>query len=72
MGVEVTRLALRILNIAVSSQSSKAVFCFVSCRGKDGRYVMEQNFGLSILGNQESGWLYRQSKELQVNTSQWH
>ena len=27
---------------------------------------MEQNFGPSILGKQESGWLYRQTKELQA------
>ena len=64
-GVEVTRLTFRILNIIVSSQSSNAVFCFASYRGKDSRYAMEQNFGPAILGNQESGWLYRQTKELQ-------
>ena len=27
---------------------------------------MEQNFGPSILGKKESGWLYRQTKKLQV------
>ena len=48
-GVEVTRLTFRILNTTVSSQSSKAVFCFASYRGKDGRYAMEQNFGPSQL-----------------------
>ena len=63
-GVEVTRLAFRILNTTVSSQSSKAVFCFASSLGKDGGYAMEQNFGPSILGKQESGCLYRQTKEL--------
>ena len=66
-GVEVTRLAFRILNTTVSSQSSKAVFCFASYRGKNGRYAMEQNFGPSILGKQESGWLYRQTKKLQAS-----
>ena len=65
-GVKVTRLAFRIFNTTVSGQLSKAVFCFASSCGNDSRYAMEQNCGPSILSNQESGWLYRQTEELQA------
>ena len=63
-GVEVTRLTIRLLCDAVSAQSSNAVLCVACYRGKDARFPLEQNFGPTILGHQESGWLYQQTKEL--------
>ena len=37
---------------------------FVSAyRGKDARYSMELNLGPTIVGDQESGWLYNQVRK---------
>ena len=63
-GVEVTRLTIRLLCDTVSAQSSEAVFCVGCYRGKDARFPLEQNFGPTIVGRQETGWLYQQTKEL--------
>ena len=63
-GVEITRLTIRLLCDAVSAQSSEAVFCVGCYRGKDARFPLEQNFGPTIVGRQDTGWLYRQTKEL--------
>ena len=38
-------------------------FC-LAFRGKDSRFVLEQNLGPYIAGKQETGWLYMQTKEL--------
>ena len=44
----------------------KRSFCFdlLSIPGKDSRFVLEQNLGPEIAGKQETGWLYKQTKEL--------
>ena len=63
-GVEITRITIRLLCGAISAQSSEAVFCVACYRGKDARFPMEQNFGPTIVGRQETGWLYKQTKEL--------
>ena len=63
-GVEVTRLTIRLFCDAVSAQSSEAVFCVGCYRGKDARFPLEQNFGPTIVGRQETGWLYQQTEKL--------
>ena len=62
-GKEVTRLTFRLLNNenGPSAQSSDAVFCFCSYRGKDARFHLEMNIGPTVVGNQESGWLFKQA-----------
>ena len=62
-GKEVTRLTFRLLRNGTgpSAQSSDSVFCFATYRGKDARYDLELNLGPTIIGNQESGWLYAQA-----------
>ena len=63
-GLETTRFAFRVLSEKISCQSSTAVFCFASYRGKDSRFAMEQNLGPTIAGDQSSGWLYQKTLEL--------
>lgn len=63
-GIDVTRMTFRLLCDKISAQSSEAVFCFAAYRGKDGRFPLEQNIGPSVVGEQESGWLYQQTCEL--------
>lgn len=66
-GSEQTRLCFRILRDTpnnVTSQSATTAFCFGAFRGKDSRFVLEQNIGPTIVGDQTSGWLYSQTKQL--------
>ena len=62
-GKEVTRLTFRLLRDGAgpSAQSSDAVFCFATYRGKDARYALELNIGPTKVGSQESGWLFMQA-----------
>lgn len=64
-GLDVTRMTFRLLCGAISAQSANAVFCFATYRGKDSRFTLEQNMGPSVAGEQETGWLYQQTLELQ-------
>ena len=60
-GIENTRLTFRLLcPNGPSAQSSDAVFCFAVYRGKDARFPLELNIGPTIVGDQESGWMYSQ------------
>ena len=66
-GVDHTRMCFRILknySWKVTVQSATVAFRFSSFRGKDSRFTLEQNLGPSVVGNQETGWLYKQTKEL--------
>ena len=63
-GPEVTRLAFRLICEEVSVQSSDSVFCFAAYRGKDSRYALEQNVGYEKIGDQTSGWLFKQTVAL--------
>lgn len=38
---------------------------FSAYRGKDSRFALEQNIGPSVAGDQCSGWLFQQTKQLQ-------
>ena len=63
-GTVVTRLAFRLICEEVSVQSSDSVFCFAAYRGKDSRYALEQNVGYEKVGDQTSGWLFKQTVAL--------
>ena len=63
-GVDETRMTFRIFCNKISAQSALAVFCFAAYRGKDGRFALEQNLGPTVVGKQESGWLYEQTRAL--------
>lgn len=67
---ETTRLAFRLLHTLpqnTSQQSSNAVFTFAAFYGKDSRYNLEQNIGWTVCGDQESGWLFQQTKKLVID-----
>jgi hypothetical protein len=62
---DVTRFAFRILSQMpnnLSQQSTNAVFTFAAFFGKDNRFVMEQNIGWEVVGDQKTSWLYIQTK----------
>ena len=62
------RLLFRILNADdVSAQSVDSVHMFACFRGHDSRFVLEQNVGHSVLGDNSTCWLYQQTKELSEN-----
>ena len=63
-GTEVTRLAFRLICEEISVQSSDSVFCFAAYRGKDSRFALEQNVGYEKVGDQTSGWLFKQTVAL--------
>ena len=66
-GVDHTRMCFRILknySSKVTVQSATVAFCFSAFHGKDSRFTLEQNLGPSVVGNQETRWLYKQTKEL--------
>ena len=60
-----TRMVFRFLEgTSISNQSADAVFTFAVFQGHDSRYLLEQNVGYRVLGEQESAWLYEQTKQL--------
>lgn len=64
---ETTRLAFRFLHTLpqnITQQSSNAVYTFAAYYGKDGRFNLEQNIGWSVCGDQETSWLFQQTKTL--------
>lgn len=64
---ETTRIAFRLLHTLpqnVSQQSCDAVFTFAAYYGKDSRFNLEQNIGWTSCGDQETSWLYQQTKKL--------
>ena len=63
-GTEVTRLAFRLVCEEMSVQSADSVFCFAAYRGKDSRFALEQNVGYEKIGDQTSGWLFKQTLAL--------
>ena len=63
-GTEVTRLAFRLICEEISVQSSDSVFCFAAYRGKDSKFALEQNVGYEKVGDQTSGWLFKQTVAL--------
>ena len=63
-GTKVTRLAFRLICEEISVQSSDSVFCFAAYRGKDSRFALEQNVGYEKVGDQTSGWLFKQTVAL--------
>ena len=63
-GTEVTRLAFRLICEEISVQSSDSVFCFAAYRGKDSRFALKQNVGYEKVGDQTSGWLFKQTVAL--------
>ena len=62
--IDMTRLAFRFLGQNISSQSDKSVFTFAIFRGHDSRFILENNVGWKLVGKQESGWLYQETKQL--------
>ena len=63
-GLDETRMTFRLLCDAISAQSATAVFCVADYRGKDNRFALEQNLGPTVVGEQDSGWLYKQTLAL--------
>ena len=56
--VDHTRMCFWILknySSKVTVQSATVAFCFSAFRGKDSRFILEQNLGPSVVGNQETG-----------------
>ncbi len=62
--IDMTRLAFRFLGQNISCQSDKSVFTFAIFRGHDSRFVLENSIGWTVVGKQESGWLYQETKQL--------
>ena len=66
-GIDHTRMCFRILksySSKVTVQPATVAFCFRAFCGKESIFTLEQNLGPSVIGNQETGWLYKQTKEL--------
>ena len=53
--LEMTRFAFRFLGYVFNAQSDQAVFTFAIFRGHDSRFILENNNGCSVLGEQETG-----------------
>ena len=62
---DVTRFCFRFLTKSdLNAQSVNSVFTFAAFIGKDSRYNLERNIGWTTVGDQTSGWLYKETETL--------
>ena len=58
-----TRFCFRFLTKSdLNAQSVNSVFTFAAFIGKDSRYNLESNIGWTTVGDQTSGWLYKETE----------